>query len=332
MDTLPKTFIGIDVSKDELVTAFPLAPEQWSVKKFGNNDAGIAALVEKVKELPEPHVVLEATGNYSMKVVFALCENQVPVSVLNPKQSKGFIQGVLLSITKTDAKDACALALYGQLNKPKTYRLPSDKMLEITQLRVYLKQLKKQQASISNQLHALEFHVRPLAYVRESLEESLTLCKRQIQDTEKRLLSISEDCFDEAYRLATSVVGVGPAIAQALLVATNGLREFENEKQLAKFVGVCATQCESGSSIKKRGSISKTGDPYLRALLYMGARSAKRYNQPCKLLYERLRRKGKCHKVAMLAVCNKMLRQIFAVVKSGVEFDNEYHLRKEKAA
>ena len=81
------------------------------VEKFDNTDAGIAALVEKVKELPAPHVVLEATGNYSMKAVFALCENQVPVSVLNPKQSKGFIQGVLLSTTKTDAKDACAVRL-----------------------------------------------------------------------------------------------------------------------------------------------------------------------------------------------------------------------------
>ena len=332
METLARTFIGIDVSKADLATAFPLGNEQWEVKKFDNNDAGIAALVQKAKSLPQPHVVLEATGNYSMKVVFALCENQVPVSVLNPKQSNGFIKGVMLSTTKTDAKDACALALYGMVNKLKTYRMPSDKMLEITQLRVHLKQLKKQQVSLSNQLHALGFHVKPLAYVRESLNESLTLCKRQIQDTEKRLLSISEDCFDEAYRLTTTVVGAGPAIAQGLMVATNGLREFEKSKQLSKFVGVCSTQFESGSSIKKRGSISKTGDPHLRALLYMGARSAKRYNKPCKELYERLRRNGKCHKVAMLAVCNKMLRQIFAVVKSGVEFDNEYHLRNEKTA
>ena len=332
METLPMTFIGIDVSKDTLATAIPSEKEQWEVVNFGNNEAGIAALLQKAKALPAPHVVLEATGNYSMKVVFALCENQVPVSVLNPKQSKGFIQGVLLSVTKTDAKDACALSLYGQLNKPKPYHLPSDKMLEISQLRVYLKQLKKQQASLVSQLHALEFHVKPLAYVQESLQQSQALCKGQIQETEKRLLSISEDCFDAAYRLATSVAGVGPAIAQALLIATNGLQDFGNAKKLAKFVGVCATQFESGSSIKKRGSISKTGDPNLRALLYMGARSAKRFNQPCKLLYERLRSKGKCHKVAMLAVCNKMLRQVFAVVKSGVEFDNEYHLKNEKVA
>ena len=148
METLPSTFIGIDVSKDTLVTAIPSEKGQWEVVNFGNNEDGIAALAQKAKGLPGPHVVPEATGNYSMKVVFALCENQVPVSVLNPKQSKGFIEGVLLSTTKTDAKDACALALYGQLNKPKPYHLPSDKMLETNQLRVSLKQLKKQQACI----------------------------------------------------------------------------------------------------------------------------------------------------------------------------------------
>ncbi len=155
MESLPKTFIGIDVSKDTLVTAIPSEKEQWEVVNFGNNEAGIGALVQKVKALPTPHVVLEATGSYSMKAVFALCENQVPVSVLNPKQSKGFIEGVLLSTTKTDAKDACALALYGQFNKPKAYHLPSDKMLETSQLRTHLKQLKKQQAALVSQLHAL---------------------------------------------------------------------------------------------------------------------------------------------------------------------------------
>ncbi|MEL7251515.1 MAG: hypothetical protein AAFO03_24030 [Bacteroidota bacterium] len=62
----------------------------------------------------------------------------------------------------------------------------------------------------------------------------------------------------------------------------------------------------------------------LRGLLYMGARSAKRFNPACRDLYERLRRKGKCHKVAMVAVCNKMVRQLFAVVKNGVPYRDDF--------
>ena len=79
----------------------PSEKEQWEVVNFGNNEAGIAALLHKEGEaLPAPHVVLEATGNYSMKVVFALCENQVPVSVFEPQTEQGFYSGVLLSVTK----------------------------------------------------------------------------------------------------------------------------------------------------------------------------------------------------------------------------------------
>ena len=123
-------------------------------------------------------------------------------------------------------------------------------------------------------------------------------------------------------------MGIGPTTAAALLTETGGLTGFKNAKQLAKFLGVCPTQNESGKSIRGRGGIAKTGTKEIRTLLYMCARSAKRYNLSCKDLYERLRRKGKCHKVAMTAVCHKLVKQFFAVVKNETPFDNEYQLKK----
>lgn len=331
MESLSKLFIGADVSKDDFVTGQSPDLEQWQTEKFENTDTGITRFIRSIEDPKNTHVILEATGLYSMKLTFALYEAGIAVSVLNPKQSNGFIQGVLLSITKTDEKDACALALYGHYNRPKTFQPPSDKLLKMKQLRTFLRQCKKQKAAICSQLHALDFHVQPLEFVRQSLEETLQLCERHIKETQQLLCQVSEQCFEQAYKLATSVVGVGPSIAQAILVATNALHDFDNFKQLVKFVGACPAQHQSGSSIRRRASISKSGEPDLRGLLFMGARSAIRFNPPCKLLYERLRRNGKCHKVAMVAVCNKMLRQIFAVVKSGVPFDREYHLKLEKS-
>ena len=326
MLSLPTHFIGIDVSKATLVSAFAIGDGQWKVQKFDNTDPGIDDFIQSVLHPKSTQVIVEATGNYSMKLVFALFQKGITVSVLNPKQSKGFIQGVLLSICKTDEKDACALALYGQVNRPKPYRPPSDKMLEISQLRVFLTQLKKQRSALISQLHALSFHVQPLDFVQQKLQENLQRCNQQIAETEQQLCQVCEQSFKQAYELALSVVGIGPATAQAILVATNCLINFEKAKQLSKFVGACPTKFESGSSICGRGSISKSGDPTIRALLYMGARSAKRYNEPCRLLYERLRRKGKCHKVAMVAVCNKLLKQLFAVVKNKTPFQRDYHL------
>lgn len=327
MNRLPKHFFGVDMSMDNFTVGHSENFEDWMVSKFDNEEEGIARFIDSIDDPQNAHVILEATGNYSMKLTFALCEKGIAVSVLNPKQSKGFIQGVMLSTTKTDEKDACALAFYGYCNNPKTFQPPSDTLLKIKQLRTFLRQLKKQKGAISNQLHALEFHVQPMEFVVQSLQESLQLCERQMKQTQEQLCQISEQTFKQAYELVSSVVGVGPSIANAILVATNAFQDFDNYKQLAKYIGVCPTQFESGSSIKRRGGIAKTGDPSLRGVIYMGARSAKRYNHSCKLLYDRLKSKGKCHKVAMLAVCNKMVRQMFAVVKSGVPFDNEYHLR-----
>jgi hypothetical protein len=47
----------------------------------------------------------------------------------------------------------------------------------------------------------------------------------------------------------------------------------------------------------------------------MCALTAIRYNQACKAFYLHLKGKGKSSKLALVAVANKLLSQIFAVVK-----------------
>jgi len=59
----------------------------------------------------------------------------------------------------------------------------------------------------------------------------------------------------------------------------------------------------------------------------MCTRSAIRHNLACKELYQRLRKNNKPHKVAAVAVMNKLLKQFFVCVKNEVMFDNEYHLK-----
>ena len=52
--------------------------------------------------------------------------------------------------------------------------------------------------------------------------------------------------------------------------------------------------------------------------------SAVKSNHACKELYERLVTKGKNKKLALIAVCNKLLKQVFAVVHNQTLFDNNY--------
>ena len=51
----------------------------------------------------------------------------------------------------------------------------------------------------------------------------------------------------------------------------------------------------------------------IRAMLYVCAWQAKKYNQACKDLYERLVENGKSKKLALIAVVNKLLKQAFAI-------------------
>ena len=54
----------------------------------------------------------------------------------------------------------------------------------------------------------------------------------------------------------------------------------------------------------------------MRHTLYMCALNAKETNGACKALFDRLVAKGKNKKLAVIAVANKLLKQVFGVVKN----------------
>ena len=46
--------------------------------------------------------------------------------------------------------------------------------------------------------------------------------------------------------------------------------------------------------------------------------------KPFKTIYDRIVAKGKRKKLALIAVCNKLLKQAFAISKSGLIYDDSY--------
>ena len=331
-------FCGVDVSLETLVVAWLQEDGTYINKQYSNTEEGITQFIADIEAQGTAHltlVTLEATGTYSIKVVFRLTEALIPVALLNPKQSKGFISGVMLRTTKTDERDAQGLALYGKFNRPPIYQLPNAKVLQVKRLRNTLFTLKGFRTQLLNQLHADEYREVNCAYTTQVTQEMLEHTEEKIQGIEERLCTLTKTTFKKLYDLALSIKGVGKATATLLLIVTNGCEEFDNVKPLAKYLGICPTQNESGNpdsyqDIRMRGGISKTGSRQVRNALFMCALSAKRYNLACKDLYERLRRRGKSHKSAMMAVAHKLVKQFFAVIKSGVPFDNEYHLKQRQ--
>ena len=59
--------------------------------------------------------------------------------------------------------------------------------------------------------------------------------------------------------------------------------------------------------------------------IYMCALNAKETYAACKALFDRLVAKGKNKKLAITAVANKLLKQVFGVVRTGILFDRKYY-------
>lgn len=325
---MSKQWIGIDISKDTLSVAFQ-AESGWQEQEIGNTSSAIGNWARQ-QDASTAHVVLEFTGTYGHKLMWLLQQAGIAYSAITPRQGRQF-SGVLKSITKNDARDARLLALFGQQLQPPPHELPSEAVERLQQLRTVLRQLKKQQRMLLNQQHALAQRLHMDGVAKQVLEQAAAQVGGHIERLEREISTLADDEFSDLLQRVTSVKGIGKAIATALLTATNGLKAFSSHKELAKFIGIAPTQFHSGTSVRGKGHINRSGDAHLRSLLYAGTWSALRGNKACRALYDRLRSKGKPAKVALIAVAHKLLRQIWAVVKHNTLFDNDFEFKEQLA-
>ena len=318
-------YYGIDVSKDKLqIATHNVELSSWQDLEIGNEIATIDDFLSSI-DLSQSHFIYEYTGTYSHRLTYCLELRGVTFSILSPQQSKGFSQS-LKNTSKTDKSDARMLCLYGQKMNPDITQIQDVSLHQKRQKYIYLSSLKTDKQAFENRKHALLFDPRAAKSVLDSIENVLTTFDQEIQSLQSEIFTIDDQQNQRLHDLMTSVVGIGPASATAIIVSTNGFSNFENVKQVAKFLGVCPSDNRSGSSVFGKQSIVKSGNAFVRTTLYMAARAAKKYNMACKELYERLRAKGKPHKVAMMAVVYKLIRQVFAVVKSNTMFDNSFQI------
>ena len=141
----------------------------------------------------------------------------------------------------------------------------------------------------------------------------------------------------------TSIKGIGASLAAALIIATGGFTYFDNAKQVSRYLGICPTYQQSGTSVNVKGHINRNGDSHLRSQLYVASWSMSLYNKECRNLYLRMKEKGKPGKLIMIAVAkpgklimiavaNKVLRQCFAVVKHDTDYIDGFVSRKPNSS
>lgn len=107
------------------------------------------------------------------------------------------------------------------------------------------------------------------------------------------------------------------------MTATSGFKNFDSAKSLVKYFGLAPRIYQSGKKSYSPGKC-RTSKTHIRGLLYVCSWTAMKHNAPCKELYLRLLAKGKPKKVALIAVCNKLLRICFGVVKNKIAYQQHY--------
>lgn len=312
-----KEIYGIDISKD----VFDVYNVCVGHYQLSNNLNGFKKLL---KQLPDnAQVVMEATGYYHYQLAQYLAQNSINVSVVNPLSVKRFIQMKLAKV-KTDKSDAKAIYDYGMLNELPHYNPQSDTQAESLQLVSLLNSYIKKATSAKNKLHGEKTLGSPSKLARESLNRHLKHLKNEIQIIEHRLLELVKQQEQEQLSLLQSIPGIGPKTALFLILLTDGFTKFEKASQLCSYVGITPTIRQSGSSVRGRSRISKMGNKKLRSLMFLAAFSACKHNKSCQTLYDRLINKGKSKKLALIAVANKLLKQAFAIAKSGLPYDENF--------
>ena len=163
------------------------------------------------------------------------------------------------------------------------------------------------------------------ALIRQSIVDSIDFLTRQIDKLQQEI----NDHIDghpglkRDLDLLKSIPAVGPHVGSHLLAVIH-CHAFQSAEQLAAYLGLVPVERQSGSSILGRARLSKAGPARVRAVLYMAAIVAVRYNPHVKSLYERLLARGKSKMAALGAAMRKLVHLCFGVLKTRKPYQPDY--------
>ncbi len=316
-----KLCCGIDVSHSKLDVCYQNNLGELFHLQVGNNIRGFEKILEHTGQ--DYHFVMEATGVYYIRLAFYLNEQGCQLSVVNALSIKRYIQ-MHLERNKSDKKDAAWICRYAIEQTPTYWEMPDSAYFESKQLYNTIREYTEQIKRFNNQLHSLQLLPVPSKDTIKSLEKISKQLEKEIKVLEVKLQTLLEKWQPQQLKSVGSIKGIGKRATAMLIVFTQGFKYTTSHRQLISFAGLSPTEYSSGSSIYGRPRIYKRGGKNLRDVLYMCSMSAIKTNTACKKLYERLKANGKTGKQALIAVCNKLLKQVFAVVKNNSLYQPNY--------
>lgn len=296
--------VGIDVGK--------YAHEVHRLGSRRTRRFGADELEELLAGLPPPGllraVILEATGGYERPLVQRLRSAGYAVHVAHPVRVRAYAtaQGQL---AKSDPLDAAQLSAYGAAMWPLETTQCSASVERLRALKRRRDQLLDERKSEHNRLDKT-----PDAVAAESIRRHLDWLDREIEALDKALDACvaGEAQLTARAALMQSIKGVGRLSALTLMAELPELGQLRGA-QLVALAGLAPYARDSSTLTRQRYICG--GRARVRQVLYMAAVSAAQHNPSLSAFYQRLRRRGKPAKLALVAVMRKLLLLVNAVIR-----------------
>ena len=289
-------YIGVDVAKVSLDVA-------WAEHscRFANDKSGLSALTKWAKRSPfAVHLICEASGGYERGLLDAAEKNEIKISLVQANRVRQYARAAGI-LAKTDKVDARVLCAFGSAMQPEPTPPLSAQQKRLRELETQRQHLSRMVVAEQNRLAQL--NDKELQRLTRRL---LATLKKQMAAIDTRMAGlIAEDqTLKQKAQKLTAVAGVGSRTAVLLLARMPELGTL-NRTQAAALAGLAPFNRDSGILRGKRTIFG--GRRAVRCGLYMAALVAARHNLILRNFYQRLRRNGKPHKVALTAVMRKLL-------------------------
>lgn len=315
--TITYPIVGIDIGKDAIdgsILDHTGAKEAFAGK---TDKAALARLAKRLKRKGAGLVVLEATGGYERPVMAALAVEGVPFARVNPRAVRDFAKSMGI-LSKTDRIDAKVLALFGERVRPIPTLMPSQNERQLNDL-----MLRRRQLIEARKKEKTRVHQAGSAAIADSLGRMVAALGGEIKIIDQAVEDLIAEMPEIAERrdLADTVPGIAATIANTIVTNLPELGKLSTPK-LKKLVGVAPLNDDSAA--RKGERHIGGGRAVVREALYMAAQTGYRHNPALKALYERLREKGRSHKVAIIACAGKLVSILNAMFKTNKPFDAKY--------
>ena len=309
--TIVEQFVGIDVSKTTLDVCIEPMGQALHV---AYDEAGIAQIASRLKEVGPTLIVLEATGGLEVRIATELASLGLPVAVINPRQARDFAKATG-QLAKTDQVDAMVLAAFASAIRPQVRPLKDADTRALDDMVSRRRQLIDMRVQ-----ETLRLNTAVSKPMQKSLGKHITWLDKQIaevdHDLTKRLKE--SDVWRAKDDLLRGIPGVGTVTSRTMLAKCPELGTL-NRREIAALTGVAPLANDSGKHRGKRFIWGGRAD--VRAVLYMAAVSAMRCNDAIREFAERLKKAGKPPKVVIVACMRKLLTIMNSMIKNNAPWN-----------